>query len=47
MVNYKYPSPPERSRGPQSGPRRRISEIRERIGRGASVSNPRDQAPPG
>ena len=41
------PSPPERSRGPQSGPRRQISEIRERIGRGASVSNPRDQAPPG
>ena len=41
------PSPPERSRDPQSGPHRRISEIRERIGRGASVSNPRDQAPPG
>ena len=41
------PSPPERSCGPQSGPCCRISEIRERIGRGASVSNPRDQAPPG
>ena len=41
------PSPLKRSRGPQSGPRRRISEIHERIGRRASVSNLRDQAPTG